>query len=383
MNFLIIDELQRLFQSKNGNAVYSLFKSMVNATAAIHSNLRIIFTGSTLVRAWNEVLKCTSNDFAPYTNIHLVSISCRCDREYLETAQGIHRNQISRAPEEIISRGDNPASMSYFIDTWFKERYNDDGGELFGIDRISNAIHLVEEKFKGEFLVDVYPLLKELPEDRRKILLELTEATLVDPTESLGMLSRIFGPFISKFTIKGTPYWEFYPSYLKFFISSYLGKDGILKENDISAYLLTYHYKLEYLCALGRIGEHVKKSNSKPTILSKDVEGIMKLHFSNHGNIIDRNTYSTDPTFQYLLKHPKNSDMCRHFVSVNHSGFDSYYCTLLVLIRNVFSHQSQDLTSVKFDIDKSYIPSPEGLLEELKNSSVIQTSFTAFGFYLK
>ena len=117
MNFLIIDELQRLFQSKNGDAVYSLFKSIVNATAAIHSKLRIVFTGSTLDRAWNELLKCTSNDFAPETEIHIVSISCNCESAYLETAKGIHRKQSSETPEKIISQGDNPATMSYFIDT--------------------------------------------------------------------------------------------------------------------------------------------------------------------------------------------------------------------------------------------------------------------------
>lgn len=207
--------------------MYSLFKSIVNATTTeFRSNLRIIFTGSTLVRAWNELLKCTANDFAPYTIIQLVSISCQCDQVYLEAARQIHRKQDQPAPDEIIARGDNPATISYFIATWTKEQSNKQGKIFSPDERISNAVRLVQEKFKMEFLIDVHPLLKELPSEKRKILFQLTHPTSDDPQSSLGRLYEIFGPFISEFTFNGTPHWEFYPSYLKFFISSYLDKDG-------------------------------------------------------------------------------------------------------------------------------------------------------------
>lgn len=63
--------------------------------------------------------------------------------------------------------------------------------------------------------------------------------------------------------------------------------------------------------------------------------------------------------------------------------YDSYYCMLLVSIRNVFSHQSLHLSALKDDIDKCIIPCAEELLESLKKSIVIQSNFSSFSFYWK
>lgn len=151
----------------------------------------------------------------------------------------------------------------------------------------------------------------------------------------------------------------------------------------MSPYLLTYFYKYEHLTCLGRIGEHVQKPNSHPTAISKEVEHIMAAHFSKHAYVIDKKTFSAHRTFQFALNHPKDSVLFEKFGPVDHTNFNSYYCILLVAIRNIFSHQPLELLSLKEDIDRCFIPNVEELLETLKRSIVIQSNFSSFSFYSK
>ena len=382
-NFLVIDELQRIFQLSNGERVQTIFKFMVNETEGFHSRLRIVFTGSTLVRAWNEILKCTSNNFPPYTNIELVQLSSSCKDVDLERARAILSKHYPEIPKDMYMDGTNPATLSYYASTWAKEQKSKTGELLKGKERIDYAIHCVEEKFKNEFLADIFPLLQELPSEKRKVLYELTQSTLENPRDSIGTLYTVFSPFVKIETFAEASRWKFHPSYFSFFIERYIDSDGNLKSDDVSSYLLSYYYKYESLLPRALIGDHVKKPHHEPTLLSAEVESILKDHFQRCGETIDKTTYATHRLFQYLLQHEKNSAGKSNFNGVNHNAYDSYYCLMLVMLRNVICHPLSELEMLKKDIDQIGIPKLRPLLQKLKSSPLIQQKLSSFKFHLK
>lgn len=373
INFLVIDELQRLFQTSGGQGMHTIFKAIVNQTRASTSKLRIIFTGSGLVRAWNEILKCTSNNYPPYANISLIQISSHCEEPDLKTARDIFQKHYPDIPPEIIDNGisNNPAAISFFAETWFRESSNDEGKQLERNDRIQNALHRVEQKFKNEFLADVHPLLREFPVQHRKVLFRLSQGTSENPQESLGTFYNVLRPFIQAGADAETrKLWKFYPSYLSFFVGQYVDANGRLIDNEVSPYLLTYYYKYESLLQLTQLGENVTTQNR--TALAVEVEEIFRKHFETCGERIDKTTYDQHKLFQFLLDHEKNSLAKIDFKSINHDDFQFYYCYMLVMLRNVISHLLPELEKLKHDIDQISIPQLHHLRQQLKASPVIR-----------
>jgi hypothetical protein len=295
----------------------------------------------------------------------------------------IMRKYLPDIPEKMLTCGFIPATMSFYCQNWKEENGESDI-------RLSSAINSTEQKFKNEFIADVYPLLKEIHVDIRKTLFELTgPKTTNNPENSLGIsLYQIFIPFVLKSTDDdGRNCWEFYPSYLKFFIGTYLDKDGTLKTDDVSSYLLTYYSKYESLLSLTLIGEHVKKANRNQTALSNEVEQIFKDHFKKHNQELTKATFMTHTLFQYLLNHDKNSAGKQQLQSLangaDFDAYDSYYCLMLVLIRNIICHPVSELESFKGDLDRIAIPDIVQLHNNLRTSKILQQNLSTALFYLR
>ncbi|RKP17383.1 hypothetical protein ROZALSC1DRAFT_30802, partial [Rozella allomycis CSF55] len=232
LNFFILDEIQRLFQTcSNANDMLALFKSIVLLSE--QGNLRFVFSGSNVIRAWHEILKCTANDHAPSSNIHLIHFPSRCETNYLALARELVLNEYPQIPSELLSCCYNPASISFNVQMWLYNQHANDP--------LTVALSKIQDKFHEEFIKDTYPLLKEITVKERKYFYDLTVGTYDNPSTVFPLFSLCLNNLIQQeIDTEGKFIWRFSTCPFAFFLREYLTCDGHLI-NHISRTISFYN----------------------------------------------------------------------------------------------------------------------------------------------
>lgn len=375
LNFMIIDETQRIFQTKLNTEMELIFKAIVTDTNR-QGNLRIIFTGSTLVRAWHGILNCPPNGTPPFQDIQLINIEPNASPEAMELARNLMISNYQADPDlmkiEMIS---NPATMSYFVSEW---------KNISGLDkrkRIENTEDVVKKKFQNEFLAEVYPLLKIMPKKDLRIWYTLIEGTGTNPSSSLEVFAAILSPFITESEKDGKPHWKFSTSYFAYFLGLYIEDDGTLRDSPYDKYNITDYYKHMLLHPFSFLGEHVWPYEQKKKQIMDAIELVMKAHFCKLEMRIDVDSFETHPLVQPLINHKKNS-VRKIWWEKNKATFNGYfYCFTLNLIRNFTSHTLDDLESVKSDLERISIPEIRALWAAIRGSEDIQQLLSTLKMY--